>query len=117
MKTKKKAVARKPKLEPWRAELARIVRFLNKNNDQSESLWSVLTALRGPDSNDWDEKLPTTCVIRSVIGLRQDFDMATVEPETERNAGIRANIKSGHFRRHAVDAFNTLGLDWDALNK
>lgn len=38
---------------------------LARNDHEAEQLWAVLTALRGPDSNNSDLKLRTTAVIRS----------------------------------------------------
>jgi hypothetical protein len=115
--TKKRV--RKPKVEAWRAELARIVRFLNKGNEGSEKLWFVLTALRGPDDVMlWQEKGATTSVIRFAAGLDPEVNLpASVGHDEVCGMRIREEMKGGHFRRHAENAFIALGLKWDELNE
>ena len=120
MRTKKKVskVARKPKVDPWRAELARIVRFLNKGSDDSRALWDVLSALRGPDFNENAQiiKRFTTSVIREKVGLEPDMLPAEVRPDSVDGPAVRSEVPYGHFYRHAYDAFHALGLDWPKTN-
>ena len=67
MKTKKK-VARKPKVDAWRAELARIVRFLNKGDGGSRRLWDVLIGVARAGFEPSEEiKHCTTSVIRAAL--------------------------------------------------
>jgi hypothetical protein len=115
--TKKKVL--KPAVEAWRAELARIVRFLNKGNEGSKKLWFVLTALRGPDVLGlWREKDATTSVIRYASGIYEHTNLpASVHRDGADGAAIREAMKHGHFRRHAESAFIALGLMWDERNE
>jgi hypothetical protein len=117
--------------EPWQLELERTVHFLNTATDvQSRKLWAVLTALRGPDSDDSYEKYATTSVIRHAIGLRKSVAGAIVNADSAENAAIRMNIfplelshfgglrlrKWTHFSHHVKLAFEALGLVWDKDN-
>jgi hypothetical protein len=122
MKTKKavrEKITRKPKVEPWRAELARIVKFLNKNTDGSKALWDVLSALRGPDSCSDAEKDATTAVVRHTIGLNRYLFGLIVDPDRADNIDMRAGWKfrSSHFQSHAKQAFDALDLKWTELNE
>jgi hypothetical protein len=76
--------------EPWQLELERTVHFLNTATDtQSIKLWAVLTALRGPDSNNNDEKYSITAVIRHAIGLRAYVAGAIVSADSAEHATTR----------------------------
>ena len=117
--------------EPWQLELERTVHFLNTATDtQSRKLWAVLTALRGPDSDDNYDKHATTAVIRHAIGLQQRVAGAIVNADSAENAQTRTDrfpimvdhwghvaLKSwSHFSFHAKHAFDVLGLAWDKDN-
>jgi len=115
MKTKKKVV-RKPKVEAWRAELARIVRFLNNPSEDSVKLWHILTALRGPDSGLDSEKMASTCVIRHAVGINYGAGGCIVYPDSPNSPGTRSKL-TGHFKEHVRWAFDDLGLKWDEVNK
>jgi hypothetical protein len=117
--TTKEKVARKPKLEPWRAELARIVKFLNKGNEGSQLLCNVLSAFRGPDFTTNADlcKEYTTAVIRQAAELKDDAVHAIVWPDGIDGPQIRKEkITSWHFESHAMGAFIALGLKWDEVN-
>lgn len=117
--------------ESWQLELERTVHFLNTATDtQSRKLWAVLTALRGPDSDDSYEKLATTAVIRHAIGLRAYVAGAVVSADSAEYATTRmlrfpivlnhlGNLslkKWEHFSAHAKMAFDALGLSWTEAN-
>jgi hypothetical protein len=117
--------------EPWQLELERTVHFLNTMTDvQSTKLWAVLTALRGPDSDDSYEKLATTAVIRHAIGLRSYVAGAVVIADSAEYATTRmlrfpivlnhlGNLSLRnweHFSFHAKNAFDVLGLSWTEAN-
>lgn len=118
MKTKKKI--RKPEVEAWRAELKRIVRFLNKGDGGSRRLWDVLSALRGPDLEDSEEiKNCTTAVIRAAIGMKGEPILpAHIEADCAPLAERRIQLPLGgyHFKCHAERAFKALGLKWFEIN-
>lgn len=40
---------------------------LQNYNKEPENLWYILTALRGPDSDDYEEKQKYTCPIRTAV--------------------------------------------------
>lgn len=104
----------------WKEELARIVAFLNRDDCDSAKLWSVLSALRGPDTPDpfEVEKAATAAVIRHTIGLRMRG--LVILPDSERSLVERKAIASGssaHFYAHVANAFGELDLNWRAVNK
>lgn len=115
-----------PPAEPrdWKAELKRIVEFLNYNagdDDDSDNLWNVLSALRGPDVDDHMEalKLSTTSVIRHAIGLATS--RLVIESDAPHKLSVRLMLDehsraNGHFTWHAKQAFEALGLKWDENN-
>lgn len=112
-------------LEPWREELNRIVTFLNEaNHYQVKKLWAVLSALRGPDSDNFEQKIVTTAVIRHAIGLSSNSDFIVREDGAD-NQVMRQQYfptylvrceqeleRWEHFAQHALLAFRALGLKW-----
>ena len=87
--------------------LQNLVKFLNKADGAAEQVWDILTALRGPDSNDEGLKNLTTGRLRSCIGLtnRQfHFLIANVQEEpltSGQLAQVSGILKSGgHFHGH-----------------
>ena len=52
--------------------LKSLVKSLNKGGTHAGLLWSILSALRGPDSEDFQVKSLTTARIRGAIGLSED---------------------------------------------
>lgn len=113
--------------------LTDITKFINTGL-YGKSLWSVLTALRGPDADlglfsdttldMWDVKCATTCVIRYALGLKGDIRDGninqyafTVKPDSKELAEYRQKIPYGHFGTHAREAFIALGLEWTKVNK
>lgn len=48
-----------------------IAKFLNRRDQEARDLWDVLTALRGPDTNEPDLKMVTTARLRYAMGLRK----------------------------------------------
>lgn len=103
-----------PKL---RAELDRIGEFLAGPN--GAALADVLSALRGPDSNDVALKERTTTLIR-----RAAFPQLLATPISEGSAsasswslqvnvaGIILPLPRDHFSNHIKSAADALGLPW-----
>jgi hypothetical protein len=124
-----------PASRSFKAELQRIVEFLNVPDVESKQLWDVLSALRGPDSvsevalfgptvdhyrmnqEDAVAKEATTEVIRHTIGLSGDGLGILISPDQAGAEVVREKIPNGHFKLHALLAFKTLGLDWDKVNQ
>lgn len=93
------------------------------NDTEGGKLWSILTALRGPDKDDGLGmlKAATTAVIRHRIGLaKNNYGGAIVNPDSEAYAQYRQTQArddgTSHFITHAQLAFEALGLKWDELN-
>lgn len=123
--------------------LEKLREMLTVRGDRFERkcLWNVLTALRGPDLEDVGKlnmravKHATTGVIRwHVLGPNAgrfvNDDEAGVQhekygclygPDSAAHLEVRKSLagKSNlfHFFRHARDAFEALGLKWDAVNE
>ena len=53
-----------------KSALSIVVEVLNANNAESQYLWDILTALRGPDNGDVYVKHLTTAALRGAIGLK-----------------------------------------------
>lgn len=85
----------------------------------ARALWDILTALRGPDSENTDLKLETTCVIRRAAFPKTAATSMTSgqllasfgAPETEFSVLETAAWKGeGHFLLHAINAAGALGI-------
>lgn len=95
-----------------------------QGREQSRELWSVLSALRGPDEeNKRDYKGCTTSVLRAAafpltakdsnyLGGRVYASMVTDGRETKRKRKSIDLFFPGHFLQHAWEAFEALGLTW-----
>lgn len=101
----------------FRTELARIDRFLAKGDDQSEYLWQVLSALRGPDvDNFWGRKKTAyTVPIRRValpLCAKKADRLNSPIPAMFGNAGAiyHEPKREGHFYSHIRHAARVLGL-------
>ena len=124
------------KKEPTAAEvLKKVVALLNSGNDESEKLWAVLTALRGPDrfeglstgdarSSEMIAKEATTAVIRSKLGIGEHIGVRyslTVNDDSSEHAAARKSMhdhgrKNEHFNAHMMTAFEALGMSWHIKN-
>ena len=92
-----------------------LVKFLNEpdpypNFRARTAVWNVLTALRGPDSDNYVVKTRSTSALRGAIGLTgYGLTIAVVRKKPlVRSAGDVSN----HFNLHyvnAVDALRALG--------
>lgn len=89
-------------------------------------LWNVLTALRGPDSGNIEEKVATTSVIRAeALGEYTGAYYGTTAQDTPNSVNIRKQMQDcgrvsyarDHFVHHAASAFIALGLAWLKQNK
>lgn len=111
-------------MEPFMEELKRIVQFLRRDDSQSQELWRVLTALRGPDDGSYIVKDATTAVLRHALGLNNEDNGAITTPDSEEQIKVRSKIfagltlsTSGHFRAHIRDAFSALNLNLYHVNE
>jgi hypothetical protein len=82
-------------------------------------LYNILTALRGPDVNDYDAlKDATTAIIRGVALPAVSLVGAIVNDKDKRSfVESRTMLRGGHFISHAEEAFTALGLKWNRFNK
>ena len=90
-------------------QLKEIVDFLNENklNAEGRRLWDVLTALRGPDSNDGNLKRQTTARLRGAIGL-QDNLTYFISNEKPEYVNVEAAFKENpYFSFHFGEHFNS----------
>lgn len=110
-KAAKKATKRAKKVSRVRAMLNRIDAFLVRRDDDSEDLWSILTALRGPDNEGYNEKNDRTIPIR-----RAAFPKCRAEGLSAADFGISGQTYIGgptnsvHFCDHAHKAARALKL-------
>ncbi len=123
--------------ETFKDVLKHIQSFLESDeifSEEKRRLWDVLSALRGPDSEDSTLKNSTTAVIRwhalgnsvryvgAITGFDDD-DYATERVKEERkhrryvgNMATDGNMATkrvyDHFHDHTINAFKALGLDY-----
>ena len=106
----------KPKTKrprPTKAEVRRligeVVRVVNSGGAESGDLWHILTALRGPDSDELELKMRTTARIRGAIGLTSETFVVSAKPPE----GLSPDTFTfGHFHHHhnsAIEALQRLG--------
>src|SRR5271157_2329666 len=82
----------------------------------SEELWSILVALRGPDSRNRKVKFATTTVIRDAAFPKRPcenlsfFSKDTKERAARRKKLFQSKEDANHFREHVEAAFESLGL-------
>lgn len=99
--------------------------------------YDIVTALRGPDSQDSQLKWATVEVIRYKVGiLPSNSSGCLVSPDSEEKAEYRASLgrietisykkslyldankhSEQHFLGHAFRAFEALGLKWGEVNE
>ena len=85
---------------------------------EAARLWDVLSALRGPDVVDLSyTKRASTEQIRRHSLPKLAGKCVAVAPNAKEvgepwAVEARKRIPNGHFRRHAMDAFRALGLEW-----
>lgn len=98
--------------------------FREADDKGRKEMWDILTALRGPDNENSQEKSATTAVIRYMLLGEKTYKtiskLALVHPDSKEKADYRYNYKKGilgHFGIHAVEAFTALGLKWDEVNE
>jgi hypothetical protein len=100
--------------------LEALVTFLrNKetSNRERHEVWSILSALRGPDDNNSVLKEATTAVIRRhLLGeLADNYGDSFIDsPDSVK---IRISATRSHFIDHARLAFAALDLKWGKLNE
>lgn len=89
---------------------------ITKNVLARMEMWDVLTALRGPDDQNFNKKRCTTAVIRKAVFPHNIPAMSRYD--TRASADDRRNIyKYGdHFISHTKSAFLALGLNWNTHN-
>lgn len=76
-----------------------IVKFLNRRDQESENLWYVLSALRGPDKDRDYKKIKyiTTARIRGVIGILPWADCLVDHGPIVTDLGTERGIVGSHF--------------------
>jgi hypothetical protein len=117
MRTKKVKVVETP-MQTGRRLIDDLVKFLNHPTlpyDMTNSVyaarehvWNVLTALRGPDSDNYNVKCVTTSRLRGALGLSGE-DLAIVHYGTPAEKAEDVNY---HFNIHyerALEALKALG--------
>lgn len=76
---------------------------------------AVMTAMRGPDSEDTNLKRQTTSVLRWAVGFDYGAygppDDATFDVLEDAMDEIRKSDHPNHFLSHIIDAF--IGLEWN----
>lgn len=95
--------------------------FLNADEDQAAKYADVLSALRGPDNQNYKAKLATTCIIRRAFlgdehrkSHQNNWEVG--DQDSEVLLKTRKSLKESHFSRHAAFAFDALGLYWNDVN-
>lgn len=106
-----------------------------ENVTESRKLWSMLTALRGPDNGHDDLKEATTIPFRTAFfkeaaksaGMQTGALVKSHSLNRERAKNFRLNLytkasgikdnKEIHFINHARLAFNAIGLKWEDINE
>ena len=99
--------------------------FRAANDTTKRQIWNILSALRGPDSENWGigirEKSATTAIIRhKVFGATLENSSVGVSshPDRQDYADYRKtdNFISSHFSSHTKEAFSALNLKWSEVN-
>ncbi len=109
-------------------EVLEIIDTFMLNGHDAGALYDILTALRGPDTNDSrfsDLKVPITTVIRYAVckksrlqfrGLIENDSVPKAEARVAVYNELRRDLRYAHFLSHAYMAFTSLGLVWDRAN-
>ncbi len=111
-----------------REALDQIDKVLAVGDADARALWSVLSALRGPDSKDYALKSATTSVIRytafPLAAKHADKHggplYASMIPDSKVAVAARVVLNrynGDHFAGHSNDAFRALELRWDLVNE
>jgi hypothetical protein len=108
-----------------------MVGYDDPDKEVAALLWDVLSALRGPDTNETSViKHATTAVLRKVA-FPKTFDPSTIslvrkqraigENDNTNKAELRKEgideITGTHFEQHAQQGFRALGLGWYSENE
>jgi hypothetical protein len=100
-----------------------LIQDMLSGRSYSEDLWAVMTGLRGPDSRNRSIKNATTAIIRSAAFPKHPTSASSVfGVDSKKLARRRKDIWqwvtpcANHFREHAEDAFDALGLDLYEMN-
>lgn len=95
----------------------------------AEDVWDVLSALRGPDAESavaFEIKLATTAVIRKVAFPRlfagntlfsKAMSRFDDEGKLETRSRDTRTVVGWHFHNHVANAFYSLGLKYEEVNK
>ncbi len=90
--------------------------FKAADGTTKQQIWSILTALRGPDNQDAYLKDATTGLVRKAVFGNILVPFAVVTEMDFSNYIDKRKDSSGHFSYHAKEAFETLNLKWDEVN-
>jgi hypothetical protein len=103
------------KTDVVRSVLKRIDEVLARDDSDSEALWNILTALRGPDSDEWELKAATTERIRTVALPKTAYSNFTASTASFSKGKIDKSIlPDDHFGNHvrmAITALQGHGFD------
>lgn len=126
MTTKKKGTKTRPLT--FKQVLDIVDTALARGNSTSEKLWDVLTALRGPDTNEYYLKSEITVLIRrkalpktTKAHMDSGATLADFGYDEPKDAKISSGTvgyeregygykRRGHFRNHAIKAAEALGI-------
>lgn len=105
----------------------------NDSSNLNSDFWSVVSALRGPDKDEFPIKhIPvsikeaTTGVIRYKTGIMSGLSGLVSNKDSSTSVLVRNLLDNNneviervgwHFIQHAKNAFTALGLEWHQLNK
>ena len=91
-----------------RGVLKHIKDVMKPNGKEGEKVWDVISALRGPDDEDYIKKGKTTAVIRNkALG---NIDYISVAVNTEDNF-VEVVDGYDHFYNHIKEAAKALGIE------
>ena len=103
---------------------AMAIRGLLRNRGLNRiKVWSILTALRGPDWNKFESKSAVTGLIRGRLGLeviisKKNIQFMTItRVDNNGSVKIRKRLEKGHYQYHAKEAFKALDLKWNEVNE
>ncbi len=104
---KRKVQVTKARAQKALRELVAIINC-SDTNDYATAFRDIVTALRGPDSDDWNVKMYTTAVIRRDIGLNETSRLIVAPLGV--TLILEKNQYSNHFADHICRAVAGLQL-------
>ena len=109
-----------PKIDTTEKMLEGLRTFFNDDFidfEERRKLWNVLTALRGPDTQDRESKLACVSLIRRAVAGQSFVDFGGYNRfDSEEDVEIRRRMPESHFQQHMRWAFAALELYWHKVN-